>query len=370
MLTAGVACYRAWLAEAGRAGGRGRPLAGRVQRAGGRRCADAADAVPLVRFRAQAMQAAVPVGAGAMVAILGLEADAVRRLRQAAPTSASRVGGQLQRSQADRDRRHQGRRGAACEVLKAAGAKRALPLAVSAPFHCALMKPAADAWPSAGGRDHRRPRIRWSTTSTWRSRPTPMRIRDALYRQAYGPVRWVEVVQALRARGHAHGRVRSGQGAVAHGQAHRSRPAGGAVFDPASLAENQGAAVMSELRSTGRARHRRLARHRPRHRGHAGGSRATRSSAPPPAKPAPRHHRGAGATRGSGVCLDVNDGAAVDAAIDGHRQAARRPARAGQQRRHHARRPVDAHARRRLGRGARHQPEGRVPLPAAPPCAR
>ena len=127
----------------------------------------------------------------------------------------------------------------ACELLKAAGAKRALPLPVSAPFHSSLMKPAAE-------------RLREKLATTAIDAPhipvinnidvavetEPAAIRDALYRQAFGPVRWVETMQAIRARGvdHDH-RVRPGQGAGRHGQAHRCpTPVSAAVFDPASLA--------------------------------------------------------------------------------------------------------------------------------------
>ena len=107
---------------------------------------DLGDALPLVRLRAQAMQQAVPVGAGAMAAILGLEASVVADgCAQAASASGEPVAPAnfndpkqtvIAGTKAGVDR--------ACEMLKAAGAKRALPLAVSAPFHSSLMKPAAE----------------------------------------------------------------------------------------------------------------------------------------------------------------------------------------------------------------------------------
>ncbi|MFN9507223.1 MAG: ACP S-malonyltransferase, partial [Rubrivivax sp.] len=129
----------------------------------------------------------------------------------------------------------------ACELLKAAGAKRALPLPVSAPFHSSLMKPAAE-------------RLRERLASVPIQAPTipvvnnidvavqsdPDAIRDALYRQAFGPVRWVEVVQALRARG-CQAVVECGPGKVLSGMVKRIDAAAvtGCILDPASLAETR-----------------------------------------------------------------------------------------------------------------------------------
>ena len=125
----------------------------------------------------------------------------------------------------------------ACEVLKAAGAKRALPLPVSAPFHSSLMKPAAE-------------KLRGKLAdTTFAAAQIPVvnnidvavetdadRIRDALYRQAFGPVRWVECVQALQSRGMTH-LVECGPGKVLAGMVKRIDPnlVGAAMFDPASL---------------------------------------------------------------------------------------------------------------------------------------
>jgi [acyl-carrier-protein] S-malonyltransferase len=148
MLVAGVACWRAWRAEGGAAGGRGRAFAGRVFGAGRRRVLTLAQAVPLVRLRAAAMQEAVPVGTGAMAAILGLDAKVIAGCadvtRPWGKTGRSGGGRQLQRPGADRDRRQQGRRGQGLRSAQGPGAKRALPLPVSAPFHSSLMKPAAE----------------------------------------------------------------------------------------------------------------------------------------------------------------------------------------------------------------------------------
>src|SRR5664279_596269 len=142
MLTAGVACYRAWLAEtqaapdvvAGHSLGEYSALvvAGSLS---------LADALPLVRFRAQAMQEAVPVGAGAMAAILGLDAQAVQRGCAAAQAAT----GEVVQAANFNDPKQTVIAGTkagvdkACELLKAAGAKRTLPLAVSAPFHSCLL---------------------------------------------------------------------------------------------------------------------------------------------------------------------------------------------------------------------------------------
>jgi [acyl-carrier-protein] S-malonyltransferase len=242
MLTAGVACYRAWLAEthaapdlvAGHSLGEYTALvaAGALS---------FADALPLVRFRAQAMQEAVPVGTGAMAAILGLEAEAV----SAGCLQAARETGSIVEPANFNDPKQTviaGTKAAvdkACELLKAAGAKRALPLAVSAPFHSALMKPAAE-----------RLRERLATTPIdapfipvidnidVKSESEPSAIRDALYRQAFGPVRWAETVRAIRARGVTH-IFECGPGRVLAGLVKRIEPdvVSAAVSDPASLAE-------------------------------------------------------------------------------------------------------------------------------------
>jgi [acyl-carrier-protein] S-malonyltransferase len=242
MLTAGVACYRAWLAEthaapdvvAGHSLGEYTALvvAGALS---------FADALPLVRFRAQAMQEAVPVGTGAMAAILGLDAAAVGE----GCAEAARQTGETVQAANFNDPKQTVIAGTkagvdrACELLKAAGAKRALPLAVSAPFHSALMKPAAE-----------RLRERLATTLVdapfipvidnvdVRSESEPAAIRDALYRQAFGAVRWAETIQAIRARGVSH-IFECGPGRVLAGMVKRIAPdaVSAAVFDPASLVE-------------------------------------------------------------------------------------------------------------------------------------
>jgi [acyl-carrier-protein] S-malonyltransferase len=242
MLTAGIACWRAWLAEGGP-----EPQAVAGHSLGEYTALVAAgvltlaDALPLVRFRAQAMQEAVPVGMGAMAAILGLDADAVR----AGCAEAAAASGEVCEAVNFNDPKQIVIAGSkagvdkGCEVVKAKGAKRALALPVSAPFHSSLMKPAAE-----------RLKQRLATVAIAAPRmpvinnvdvaaPTDAAaIRDALYRQAYSAVRWVEVVQALRARGLAH-IVECGPGKVLAGMVKRVDPelVTGTVFDPASLAE-------------------------------------------------------------------------------------------------------------------------------------
>ena len=147
MLTAGVACYRAWLAEGGAepAAVAGHSL-GEYTALVAAGALALADALPLVRFRAQAMQEAVPVGTGAMAAILGLDAEAVKA---GCAQAAAQSGGVVEAANFNDPKQTviAGSKVAvdkACELLKAAGAKRALPLAVSAPFHSSLMRPAAE----------------------------------------------------------------------------------------------------------------------------------------------------------------------------------------------------------------------------------
>ncbi len=242
MLTAAIACWRAWLAEGGPepAALAGHSL-GEYSALVAAGALTLADALPLVRFRAQAMQDAVPVGSGAMAAILGLDAALVRE----GCATAARESGEAVEAANYNDPKQTVIAGskagvdAACALLKAAGAKRALLLAVSAPFHSSLMKPAAEALkerlrsvPIAA------PRIAVVNNVDVASVTEPDAIRDALYRQAFGAVRWVEVVQALKARGLTRV-VECGPGKVLAGLTRRidADLVSAAVFDPASLAE-------------------------------------------------------------------------------------------------------------------------------------
>lgn len=245
MLTAGIACYRAWRAEGG-----GVPAVVAGHSLGEYSALVAAealalkDALPLVRFRAQAMQEAVPTGTGAMAAILGMDASAVRDVCVQVAASTGEVVEAVNFNDPKQTVIAGSKAGVdkACEALKAAGAKRALPLPVSAPFHCSLMKPAADrlkerlaATPFAA------PRIPVVNNIDVQVVSEPAAIRDALYRQAFGPVRWTETVPALKARGATHV-IECGPGKVLAGMVKRidAEIVSGALFDPASLADTRG----------------------------------------------------------------------------------------------------------------------------------
>jgi [acyl-carrier-protein] S-malonyltransferase len=248
MLVAGVAAWRAWLAEGG---AKPSVLAGHSLGEYSALVASGvlslAQAAPLVRFRAQAMQQAVPVGAGAMAAILGMEAAKV--IEGCAQAGATFGAGSAEVVEAVNFNDPMqtviaGSKAAvekACEVLKANGAKRALPLPVSAPFHSSLMKPAADALRGRLAQvEFAAPQIPVINNIDVSVETDPARIRDALVRQAAGPVRWVETVQALRARG-TEAVVECGPGKVLAGMAKRIAPelVSGSIYDPASMAEAQ-----------------------------------------------------------------------------------------------------------------------------------
>ncbi|MDC6166189.1 ACP S-malonyltransferase [Paucibacter sp. XJ19-41] len=242
MLTAGIACYRAWIAETGLlpAAAAGHSL-GEYTALVASGALSLADALPLVRFRAQAMQEAVPVGVGAMYAILGLDGEAVRAgcLQVAAET------GEVIEAVNFNDPKQTviagSKAGAekAAEALKALGAKRALPLPVSAPFHSSLMKPAAERLreklAAVNFLPQAFPVINNIDVAVTENADA---LRDALYRQAFGPVRWVEVVQALKARG-LNTLIECGPGKVLAGMAKRidADIISTTVLDPASLAE-------------------------------------------------------------------------------------------------------------------------------------
>ena len=151
MLVAAIAAYRVWQAEGGATPHvvAGHSL-GEYSALVASGALSLADAVPLVRFRAQAMQEAVAVGTGAMAAVLGLDAAKVVEICTQVQSSFAADSGEVVQAANFNDPGQtviSGSQAAvtmACEQLKAAGAKRTLPLPVSAPFHCALMKPAAE----------------------------------------------------------------------------------------------------------------------------------------------------------------------------------------------------------------------------------
>ena len=248
MLVAGVAAYRVWMAEVGVApqvvAGHSLGEYAALVAAGSLTLAQAA---PLVRLRAQAMQEAVPVGMGAMAAILGMEPERVAALCQEISASLDPQSGEVVEAANFNDSAQtviSGSKAAverACELLKVQGAKRALILPVSAPFHCALMRPAADKLAQHMAQvDLQPPAIALINNIDVAVETDPVRIRDALYRQAFGPVRWLQTVQAIKARGLEH-LVECGPGKVLAGMVKRIEPAmtALAVFDPASLADTQ-----------------------------------------------------------------------------------------------------------------------------------
>ena len=248
MLVAGVAAWRVWRAEGG-----ADPVAVAGHSLGEYSALVAAgvlslsQAAPLVRLRAAAMQEAVPVGAGAMAAILGMDAAGVRAgcaqavasFGEGSPEVAEAVNFNDPSQTVIAGTRAGGDK--ACEILKAAGAKRALPLPVSAPFHSSLMKPAAEKLRAAlADVVFAPPNVPVVNNVDVAVVSDPAAIRDALYRQAFGAVRWVECVHALKARGVTH-IVESGPGKVLAGLTKRidSELVGMALYDMATLAETR-----------------------------------------------------------------------------------------------------------------------------------
>ncbi|MFZ4536817.1 ACP S-malonyltransferase [Propionivibrio sp.] len=203
MLTSGIAAYRLWLDKGGKlpAVVAGHSL-GEYSALVAAGVIEFKDAVPLVRLRAAAMQEAVPVGTGAMAAIMNLSDD---KIREACAEAASEVGngevaepvnfnapGQtvIAGSKAAVER--------ACEICKARGAKRAIILPVSAPFHSSLIRPAADKLRiRLAELNFAVPKIPVVNNVDVAIEFDPARIKDALIRQAFSPVRWVETVQKI-----------------------------------------------------------------------------------------------------------------------------------------------------------------------------
>ena len=247
MLVAGVAAFRVWMAETGVAPAyvAGHSL-GEYTALVANGALTLAQAAPLVRFRAQAMQDAVPVGVGAMAAILGLDASkiiaACARITRATAefdlqendvVEAANFNDPLQTviagSKAAVDK--------ACEILQSEGAKRALLLQVSAPFHSSLMKPAAEKLKEKLAETAFAPlQIPLINNIDVVVETDVARIRDALYRQAFGAVRWVECIRAIKSHGVSH-IIECGPGKVLAGLTKRidADLTGTPLFDPASL---------------------------------------------------------------------------------------------------------------------------------------
>ena len=238
MLTAAVALYRAWIAAGGPApaivAGHSLGEYSALVAAGVMRFADA---VPLVRFRAEAMQAAVPVGQGGMAAILGLadadvravcgeaaQGEVVEAVNYNAPAQVVIAG-------------HKEAVLRACDLAKARGAKRALLLPVSAPFHSSLLQPASlQLRTYLAGLAFAAPQISLINNVDVAIVDSPEALRDALVRQAASPVRWVETVEAMAAQGVTH-IIECGPGKVLAGLTKRIDPTlvGEAIVEPASI---------------------------------------------------------------------------------------------------------------------------------------
>ena len=250
MLVSAIAAYRAWLAEGGAqpAVVAGHSL-GEYSALVAAGVLTLAQAAPLVRFRAAAMQDAVAVGVGAMAAVLGMgAAKVIEGCAQAKATFPSDSGEVVEAVNFNDPAQIviAGSKAAvekACEVLKAMGAKRALNLPVSAPFHSSLMKPAAEKLKEKlAATTFAAPQIKVVNNIDVAIETDADRIRDALYRQAFGPVRWVECVQAIKAQGVTMV-LECGPGKVLAGMVKRidADMTGLPVFDPASLAQAKGA---------------------------------------------------------------------------------------------------------------------------------
>ncbi len=206
MLTADIAVYRLWLEKGG-----AHPALVAGHSLGEYSALVAAgvlqlkDAVPLVELRARAMQAAVPAGEGAMAAVMGLDAAAV-----VAACAEAAQGQVVQAVNFNEPKQtviagHKAAVERAAELVKAKGAKRALMLPVSAPFHCSLMQPAAEALKTRLAQvSFAAPQIPVINNVDVAQVADPVAIRDALVRQAASPVRWVETMQAMQAAGVTH----------------------------------------------------------------------------------------------------------------------------------------------------------------------
>jgi [acyl-carrier-protein] S-malonyltransferase len=238
MVTAAIMAYRAWIASGGPAPAivAGHSL-GEYSALVAAGALTFADTLPLVRFRAQSMQEAVPEGQGAMAAILGLDDDAAR-----AACAEAAQGEAVQAVNFNAPGQvviagHKSAVGRAIEACKARGAKRAMPLPVSAPFHSSLMQPAADKL-EGFLKDvvFSAPSLPVINNVDVKIESDSNKIKNALVRQAASPVRWVEIIRAMAAQGVTHV-VECGPGKVLAGLVKRIDPQlqGMAAADRASL---------------------------------------------------------------------------------------------------------------------------------------
>lgn len=201
MLIAGIATYRAYLEAGGlQANIHAGHSLGEYTALVAAGAISFADALPLVKYRAEVMQSAVPEGVGAMAAILGLDDETVRSVCTEAAqgevceaVNYNSAGQVVIAGNAAAVAR-------GMELAKAKGAKRALPLPVSVPSHCALMKPAAEKL-AAYLKDVQvsAPKVPVLHNADVVAYQEAEQIKDALVRQLYSPVRWVETVQAIHA---------------------------------------------------------------------------------------------------------------------------------------------------------------------------
>ena len=240
MLTASVAFYRAWL-EAG--GAKPDIMAGHslgeYSALTAANVLSLTDAVKLVRLRGQAMQNAVPVGVGGMAAVLGIDGAVVKQVCADAQAATGEIVEAVNFNSPGQVviAGHKGAVEKACELAKAAGAKRALVLPVSAPFHSTLLQPAAEKLQAALAElNLHTPEIPVVNNVDVRIETDVARIKDALVRQAWHPVRWVECAQFIAEQG-VTDMVECGPGKVLAGLAKRidARLAGHALVDQASL---------------------------------------------------------------------------------------------------------------------------------------
>ena len=238
MLAASVAFYRAWLAAGGKTPSvvAGHSL-GEFSALVAVGVIDFKDALKLVRFRAQAMQEAVPVGEGGMAAILGLsDEDVIAACAEAAQGEIVEPANFNAPSQLV-IAGHKAAIARACEIAKAKGAKRALPLSVSAPFHSSLLKPASDRLREyMAPLNFSEPKIPLINNVDVAIINDPAAIKDALVRQAASPVRWVETINKMAGMGVTQV-VECGPGRVLAGLCKRINDGviGEAIFDQVSL---------------------------------------------------------------------------------------------------------------------------------------